>query len=97
MEITIKETIGFTRRVTELLTDDEYTALQWFLNFQPKAGVVIPGTGGSRKLRWNQEGKGKRSGLRVIYYFHSKRNQLWMLSVFSKIVSEDLSASDKKI
>lgn len=61
----------FTAHLAEYLVDDEYRALQAFLAADPEAGDVIPGTGGFRKLRWADpaRGKGKRGGLRVIYYY----------------------------
>ena len=59
----------FTRLIYEYLTDDEYIGLQMFLVRYPDKGNVIPGTGGVRKLRWALKGKGKRGGLRVIYYW----------------------------
>jgi len=65
----IIETSVFTRRITELLSDDEYRELQATLVERPKAGPVIPGSGGIRKLRWSASGRGKRGGARVIYYW----------------------------
>ena len=50
----------FSRRVAELLDEDELAALEWALSLHPEAGVVVPGTGGVRKLRWGAEGRGKR-------------------------------------
>ena len=63
------ETPIFCRRVQEYLDDDEYAELQTFLAERPDAGNVIKGSGGMRKLRWAGSGRGKRGGLRVIYYF----------------------------
>jgi mRNA-degrading endonuclease RelE of RelBE toxin-antitoxin system len=51
------------------LTEDEYVGLQGFLLKYPETGDVVPGSGGVRKLRWGMMGKGKRGGVRVIYYF----------------------------
>ncbi|MFQ5716896.1 MAG: type II toxin-antitoxin system RelE/ParE family toxin [Nitrospinales bacterium] len=97
MNIVVIETLGFTRRVTEFLSDDEYTALQWFLSNRLTAGDIIQRTGGARKLRWKQKGQGKRGGLRVIYFSHSRKDELWMLALYAKSEREDLSESDKKI
>jgi mRNA-degrading endonuclease RelE of RelBE toxin-antitoxin system len=58
----------FTEDVRELLSDEEYSALQQFLAVQPDAGDMISGTGGLRKVRWSTPGRGKRGGARVIYY-----------------------------
>lgn len=62
------ETSVFTRRVTELLSDYEYAELQRTLVANPNAGDVIPGSGGLRKIRWAAQGRGKRGGVRIIYY-----------------------------
>ncbi|MFQ5481667.1 MAG: type II toxin-antitoxin system RelE/ParE family toxin [Nitrospinaceae bacterium] len=95
--VVVIETRGFTRRVAELLADNEYTARQWFLRRQPSSGDVIQRTGGARKLRWKQKGQGKIGGLRVIYFHPSRRDELWMLALYAKTEQEDLSAADKKI
>ena len=64
------EARAFTRYVSDYLTDDDYRELQRRLAAAPEQGDVIPGTGGFRKLRWTdpRRGKGRRGGLRVIYY-----------------------------
>jgi len=62
------EAPGFTKQVERYFTHDEYYALQCALIYKPEAGAVIPGTGGLRKLRWGAGGKGKRGGVRVVYY-----------------------------
>lgn len=86
------ETLAFTRRVTVLLSDDEYSAMQWFLRFKPDAGNIVKRTGGARKLRWR-----KRSGLRVIYFHHAEKDTLWMLAFYEKKAKDDLSESDKEV
>ena len=62
------ETPLFTRLVKKLLNDDEYRELQEVLIYRPDLGDVIQGTGGLRKIRWMRKGRGKRGGVRVIYY-----------------------------
>ena len=64
----IIETTVFTRRISVLLTDDEYADLQGLLTIQPDLGDIIPGGGGIRKLRWAAKQKGKSGGIRLIYY-----------------------------
>jgi hypothetical protein len=78
----IVETPVFTRRVLEVLSDDEYRELQVFLAEHPDAGRVIPGSHGLRKLRWSVSGKGKRGGTRVIYYWLRPGESILMLFVF---------------
>jgi hypothetical protein len=91
------ETLAFNRRVMALLSDDEYTAMQWFLRFKPDAGDIIQSTGGARKVRWRKKGQGKRGGLRVIYFHHVEKGTLWMLALYEKKTKEDLSESDKEV
>lgn len=86
------ETPFFTKALSRYLEDDEYAKLQNYLNEQPDAGVIVPGSGGVRKLRWGSEGRGKRGGLRVIYYLRSARGELWMLTIYGKNVRENIPA-----
>ncbi len=88
--LTFVETKLFTRLVNEYLSDDEYSALQQSLLANPEAGAVIPGSGGVRKLRWGAAGRGKRGGVRVIYYMRSRLGQVWMLTLYAKNVSENI-------
>ena len=92
----IIETEVFTDLVTSIMDDDEYSALQKFLVVNPKAGDVIQGTGGVRKLRWSHDKKGKRGGMRVIYYHADALHQLRMLLVYRKGETDDLTESQKK-
>lgn len=64
--VLIVETKTFTARITSLLDDDEYLALQLEMLQRPGAGAVIPGTGGLRKLRWGFSGQGERGGVRFL-------------------------------
>jgi len=66
------ETPIFTADLNELLTDDEYAEFQQYLADNPRSGDVIQDTGGLRKIRWTSNGKGKRGGVRVIYYHLNK-------------------------
>jgi hypothetical protein len=86
------ETHLFTRLVGEYLSDDEYLKLQAALARAPEAGVVIPGSGGVRKLRWVLTGRGKRGGLRVIYYLRSRQGVIWLLTLYSKSETENIAA-----
>lgn len=91
------ETSIFTRRVIHLLSDEEYRRLQEDLAQQPEAGVVMPGTGGLRKLRWGLKGRGKRGGARIIYYWAAQRQTILMLFVFAKNERADLTAAQCRI
>ena len=84
------ETSTFTKYIEHYLTDDEYLGLQTFLLQHPDTGKVIPGSGGVRKLRWSMAGKGKSGGIRVIYYWRKSRNEIWLLTVYSKSERENI-------
>lgn len=89
------ETPIFTEDVLELLSDDDYAALQQHLVVQPNAGDVITGTGGLRKVRWTIQGRGKRGGTRVIYYHVVAQDQIRMILVYRKGVKDDLTPKEK--
>ena len=86
------ETPYFTRILDQYLDDDEYSSLQAHLNSKPEVGVVVPGSGGVRKLRWRAEGRGKRGGLRIVYFVRLSREEIWMLSIYGKNVRENIPA-----
>ncbi|WP_266158860.1 type II toxin-antitoxin system RelE/ParE family toxin [Dyella silvatica] len=92
----IIETEIFTELVTELMDDDEYSALQKYMVENPKEGNVIQATGGIRKLRWSHHTKGKRGGVRIIYYHVDALYQLRMLLVYKKGEADDLTTAQKK-
>lgn len=75
-----RETELFTAQITSLLSDEEYAGLQGVLVVRPDAGDLIEDTGGLRKVRWSQRrrGKGKRGGIRVIYYWHVSDALIYM-------------------
>jgi hypothetical protein len=93
----IIETSVFTRQVQKLLTDDEYQQLQLALVERPDLGTIIEGSGGLRKTRWARAGRGKRGGVRVIYYWAVKPNQILMLLIYAKSEQEDLSREQLQI
>lgn len=78
------EASTFERIRDVYLDDDEYAELQQFLIEQPEAGMLVPGSGGVRKLRWARPGMGKRGGLRIIYFVQYRPNEFWMLSIYAK-------------
>ncbi len=90
------ETSVFTKRITQILKDYEYADLQVYLTKQPEAGDVIPSGSGLRKIRWKARGKGKRAGIRVIYYWYFSRSQIFMLLAYKKNESTDLSKRQLK-
>ena len=96
MEMEFIETPLFTKLVNKLLDDDEYRELQEVLIYRPNLGDVIQGTGGLRKIRWMRKGRGKRSGVRVIYYWLMDDEQILMLYIYPKSQQEELTSEQKK-
>ena len=84
------ETRMFSRLAQELLPDEEYRVLQSALIENPQAGSVIRGSGGVRKLRWAAPGRGKRGGLRIIYYLRNANGIIWMLTMYPKNVADSI-------
>lgn len=89
------ETPVFTELITDLLSDGDYRKLQIDLLLNPKAGDVIKGTGGLRKIRFQLPGRGKRGGLRVIYYLDMP-DKIYMIYVYKKTTQSDLTQEQKK-
>jgi len=94
--VIIIETAIFTQRITDLMSDDDYRSLQEALVNRPDMGSVIQGTGGIRKVRWGLEGRGKSGGARVIYYWVTAHEQIYMLYAYPKHEQEDLTVAQKK-
>lgn len=93
----IAETPTFTRRIVNLMADDDYRLLQLELVNNPRIGVIIRGSGGLRKLRWQASGRGKRGGARIIYSYADQRGIILMLFAFAKNERDDLTAGQLKI
>ena len=91
------ETPTFTRMVTELLSDDEYRALQNTLVENPERGDIIKGGGGIRKFRHAVQGRGKSGGVRVIYYWVKDDHQIFMLVVYPKTKKDNLTDRETAI
>jgi hypothetical protein len=77
------------------LSDAERRELVEFLATHPEAGVIIPGTGGLRKLRWARPGKGKSGGYRAIYYYFSEGVPIYLLAIYAKNQQVDLTSAQK--
>ena len=92
------EAPAFTRYLPKYLDDEGYRMLQRELARKPEAGDLIPGTGGFRKVRWadTRRGKGRRGGLRVIYYHFAAEHQIWLMTLYGKNEATDLTPREKK-
>lgn len=93
----IVETSVFTRRILQLFSDEEYRLLQAALVVRPDMGKIIPGSGGLRKARWRIAGKGKRGGVRFIYYWAVEQERLLLLFLYPKSAQEDLTPAQVKV
>lgn len=93
----IIETSFFTRQVQAILSEEEYRQLQLALVLHPGMGAVIPGSGGLRKMRWSIRGRGKRGGVRVIYYWAVVHDRILMLFMYAKNEQDDLTPEQLKV
>ncbi|ECC1744495.1 type II toxin-antitoxin system RelE/ParE family toxin [Salmonella enterica] len=91
------ETEIFTEDVKDLLDDDEYHRLQLFLAVQPESGDLIQDSGGLRKVRWGVQGRGKRSGVRIIYFYRVSRSEIRLLLIYKKGIKDDVTAQEKAV
>ena len=91
------ETSIFTKTITELITDEEFSEFQNFLAENPEAGDIIVGGSGIRKVRWNLKNRGKSGSMRVIYFYKVIDNQIFLLYVYTKNSKSDLSETEKKL
>ncbi len=83
----------FTKYISSYLKDDEYSFLQWHLALYPESGDLIPQSGGLRKVRWMTASRGKRRGIRIIYYYHPLKSQIWLLTIYAKNETENISTN----
>ncbi len=97
MKALFVELPAFSRYRADYLNEEDFCALQNELMDNPEKGDVIEGTGGLRKLRRPdpKRGKGKRGGLRVIYFWWETGGQFWLFTLYGKDEVEDLSAKEK--
>jgi hypothetical protein len=91
----VVETERFLKDVEPLLSDEERERLVAFMGANPEAGKILPETGGVRKVRWALAGRGKRGGARVIYYYHSERLPLFLLTAYPKNEKANLSKAER--
>jgi len=99
MKALFVELPAFAKYRADYLDDEGFRGLQQAMLKNPEAGDVIEGTGGLRKLRHGdpRRGKGKRGGLRVIYYWWDGGRQFWLYTLYDKDEMENLSADEKKV
>lgn len=93
--VTVVETPEFLAAARRIMDDEERAFLVGYLAQNPLAGDAIPGTGGVRKVRWALQGRGKRGGARVIYFFHNEAMPLFALTAYAKNERSDLSQTER--
>ncbi len=91
------ETSLFTRKIVDLISDEQYTRLQILLCEHPDFGKLIKAGGGIRKMRWSAQGKGKSGGIRVLYYWIVDCDRILFLDVYAKNDKEDIGSAELKI
>ena len=91
------ETSIFTGQIKDLISDELYLKLQEYLARQPSAGDLIRGSSGCRKLRWKTSSRGKRGGIRVIYYWMKNDDQILMLFAYAKASVSNLTVAQIKV
>lgn len=91
------ETSFFTEDLSDHLADEEYGKLQDYLAEHPEAGDLIEETGGLRKIRWGAKGKGKRGGVRIIYYHVISASHIRMLLIYRKGIQDTLTKKEKAL
>jgi len=93
--LTIAELPEYIRRAEKLMSTSERSEIINYLAAHPKAGDLLEGTGGIRKLRWGRGAQGKSGGVRVIYYFHSEKMPLYLLTLFAKNERANISKTQR--
>jgi len=94
--VTVVEVPPFPAAAKSVWSDAERMEFIDFIARNPKAGEVIVGSGGVRKVRWSRAGTGKRGGVRVIYFYHSERLPVFLLTAYAKTVQDNLTDAQIK-
>src|SRR5690606_31230894 len=89
---TVIETPLFASFAGDYWSDADREAFAVFIASNPEVGDVVPGSGGVRKMRWGAQGRGKRGGVRVIYFNRLANGEIWLLTIYGKGVRENIPA-----
>ena len=94
--LSFRESLQFSKKLKNYLTDENYFELQEFLLANPEKGDIIQGGSGLRKIRWRAKGRGKSGGFRIIYYLATVQGHIYFLDIYAKNEMEDLSKEQLK-
>ncbi|MDP6621691.1 MAG: type II toxin-antitoxin system RelE/ParE family toxin [Alphaproteobacteria bacterium] len=94
MKVVTTRTYG--RAIRKLMSASARREMEAAIAADPAKAPVIPGTGGIRKLRWSGSGRGKRGGIRSIYFYHVGPDVVFLLTAYAKSDRDDLTPDDKK-
>jgi len=97
MGAAIAYTRVYQKRAGKVLSPEERGAMELHVAGNPEIHPVVAGTGGVRKARWGRQGKGKRGGVRVIYFYRSANDVVYFLDIYAKSEKEDLTPTDKHV
>ena len=92
----IAYTSVYEKRVGKTLRPEEREPMELHGAANPEIHPIVSGTGGVRKARWGRRGKGKRAGVRVIYFYRSTADVVYFLDIYAKSEKEDLTPADKQ-
>jgi len=93
--ITIVELKNYIKRVVKFFNEDERNDIIAYLAYHPKAGDIMQGTGGVRKVRWAKDDRGKSGGVRIVYYYYDDNVPLFLITVFGKNEQANLSRAER--
>lgn len=93
---TVIETPTFTKKADGIWSEDERLDFVSFISNNPAAGDVIPGSGGARKVRWKGNGKGKRGGVRVVYFNEDADGVIYLITIYEKSNKENVTGKEIK-
>jgi hypothetical protein len=94
--LTVVESPIFQKLWPRYWDEDERAEFAVFIALDPEAGPVIRGSGGVRKVRWTREGTGKSGGVRIVYLTRSEVGEVYLLTIFAKSKSENISLTTLK-
>lgn len=86
----VVETPTFSKLATHYWSEDERGEFAAWIAANPDTGDVVPGSGGVRKVRWSRSGRGKRGGVRVIYFNRRAKGEIWLLQIYAKSARENI-------